>query len=111
LLLGKFSFPIIHCVRNSKEDDSRLISILKQRTEDIDLKKYAQSLMRNAGSLKYTRDKCIELKETILSQIEDLGGNAPLTNLINILDVQVEGLASAVMRDTESKKLNIDSTS
>jgi len=51
------------------------------------------------------------LKETILSQIEDLGGNAPLTNLINILDVQVEGLASAVMRDTESKKLNIDSTS
>ncbi len=107
---GKFSFPIIHCVRNSGQNDSRLLSILKQRTEDVDLKKYAQRLMKEAGSLKYTRDKCIELKATILSQIEVLGGNAPLQKLIEMLDVQVAGLADAVNQESASTKRNIDST-
>lgn len=107
---GKFSFPIIHCVRNSGQNDSRLLSILKQRTEDVDLKKYAQRLMKEAGSLKYTRDKCIELKATILSQIELLGGNPPLQKLIEMLDVQVAGLADAVKQESASTKRNIDST-
>mmetsp|Transcript_21623 Transcript_21623/g.24973 ORF Transcript_21623/g.24973 Transcript_21623/m.24973 type:complete len:318 (+) Transcript_21623:71-1024(+) len=105
---GKFSFPIIHCLRNSADNDSRLISILKQRTEDLELKKYAQNLMKEAGSLEKTRDKCIELKNTILSQIEDLGGNKPLSKLIKVLDVQVEGLANAVAVD--GKRSNLDST-
>lgn len=106
---GKFSFPIIHCMRNSRENDTRLLSILKQRTEEIDLKKYAQSMMRNAGSLKYTRDKCIELKDSILSQIEALGGNEPLVKLIEILDVQVEKMADSVMHEVDIKFQNIDS--
>lgn len=104
---GKFSFPIIHCVRNA--NDSRLLSILKQKTEDVELKKYAQKLMKDAGSLKYTRDKCVELKGTILSQIEELGGNETLTKLIEKLDVQVAGLADVVKEAcTETRK--IDST-
>lgn len=107
---GKFSFPIIHCVRNSGDDDTRLLSILKQRTEDNDLKTYAQGLMKKAGSLKYTRDKCIELKYSILSQIEVLGGNRPLVQLIEILDVQVEGLADSVLFEVKTKKQDIDST-
>ncbi len=106
---GKFSFPIIHCIRTSDENDSRLLSILKQRTEDIELKKYAQGLMKSAGSLKYTRDKCVELKHSILAQIEGLGGNKNLTRLIQLLDVQVAGLADAVRESGEDKR-NIDST-
>ena len=93
---GKFSFPIIHCIASSDKNDSRLLSILKQRTEDDDIKKYAQTLMRNAGSLTYTRDKCIQLKDVILAQIAELGGNPPLHKLILMLDVQVEKLADAV---------------
>ena len=93
---GKFSFPIIHCIKNSKPNDSRLISILKKRTEDLDVKKYAQILMREAGSLKYTRDKCLHLKDEIVKQIHGLGGNEPLHKLILMLDVQVENLADAV---------------
>eukprot|EP00553_Chaetoceros_curvisetus_P002064 CAMPEP_0204624710 /NCGR_PEP_ID=MMETSP0717-20131115/10426_1 /ASSEMBLY_ACC=CAM_ASM_000666 /TAXON_ID=230516 /ORGANISM="Chaetoceros curvisetus" /LENGTH=343 /DNA_ID=CAMNT_0051640189 /DNA_START=117 /DNA_END=1148 /DNA_ORIENTATION=- len=89
---GKFSFPIIHCIRETGENDSRLLSILKQRTDDVDIKKYAQSLMRTTGSFKYTRDKCIALKNDILEQIESLGGNPPLEKLIYLLDVQVEKL-------------------
>lgn len=44
---GKFSFPIIHCVR-AKPGDHRLLNILKQRTEDVDVKKHALLWMKQA---------------------------------------------------------------
>ncbi|CAN0365362.1 unnamed protein product [Discosporangium mesarthrocarpum] len=44
---GKFSFPIIHCVR-AKPDDHRLLHILKQRTDDFDVKKHAVMWMQTA---------------------------------------------------------------
>lgn len=93
---GKFSYPIIHCIRQNGVLDTRLLSILKQRTEDNDVKMYAQGLMKKSGSLKYTRDKCIILKTKIIAQIEELGGNPPLKKLIEQLDIQVEGLENAV---------------
>jgi len=36
---GKFSFPIIHGIRSDPQS-SKLMNILKQRTEDVDIKKY-----------------------------------------------------------------------
>jgi len=93
---GKFSYPIIHCISQNGVLDNRLLSILKQRTEDNDVKIYAQDLMKKSGSLKYTRDKCITLKKKIVAQIEELGGNPPLKKLIEQLDIQVEGLEKAV---------------
>jgi len=92
---GKFSFPIIHCIRVD-ESDTRLLSILKQRTTDVEVKKYAQSLMRFAGSLVHTREKCKLLKVEIVEEIQKLGGNSTLLKLIEILDVQIEGLESVV---------------
>jgi geranylgeranyl diphosphate synthase type 3 len=89
---GKFSFPIIHAVRTDTAD-TRLLSILKQRTQDLDVKRYAQGIMRDAGSLAYTREKCKSLKQDIITQIMELGGNPPLLKLIELLDVQVERLA------------------
>jgi geranylgeranyl diphosphate synthase type 3 len=50
---GKFSFPIIRAI-NANPNDNRLLSILKQRTEDIDVKKYAVRLMNEKGALHYT---------------------------------------------------------
>jgi geranylgeranyl diphosphate synthase type 3 len=105
---GKFSYPIIHCIRmgddgvlNSEvEGDfvkssrgNQLLSILKQRTEDVDVKRYAQRLMFEAGSLQYTREKCTMLKREIMKQIEELGGNEPLLKVLEMLDVQVEKIA------------------
>jgi len=92
---GKFSFPIIHCILTSIESSSsssasaQLLSILKQRTEDVDVKRYAQRLMFDAGSVQYTREKCTRLKEHIIEQIASLGGNEPLLKVIEMLDVQV----------------------
>lgn len=88
---GKFSFPVIHCIK-SFPDDHRLSSILKQRTDDTDVKRYAQKIMKESGSLEYTRTKCTTLKEEILTEIQKLGGNAPLTKLVEALDVQIQAV-------------------
>jgi len=90
---GKFSFPIIHCISTNPKD-TRLLSILKQRTEDVDVKRYAQQMMREAGSLQYTREKCTSLKKELVHQIEGFGGNPPLLKLIDMLDAQLDGMSS-----------------
>lgn len=87
---GKYSFPIIHCIHESeKKNDSRLSNILKQRTEDVDLKKYAQQILLDSGSLKYTFDKCVALREEIISQIKELGGNEPLLKIKSKICMEV----------------------
>lgn len=106
---GKFSFPIIHCIRSasssaqlvhrgggdeegpspSSSTSAQLLSILKQRTEDVDVKRYAQRLMFDAGSLQYTREKCTHLKKQIIEQVTALGGNESLLKVIEMLDVEV----------------------
>lgn len=50
---GKFAFPIVHAIR-SDPSDGGLLAILRQRTEDVDLKKYAIALMERSGSFDYT---------------------------------------------------------
>lgn len=104
---GKFSYPIIHHIRTNP-NDTRLISILKQRTEDIDVKRYAQGLMKDSGSMAYTREKCISLKNQVLQDITSLGGNEPLLKLIQILDIQVENLAKETMVEDEKHKKKME---
>jgi geranylgeranyl diphosphate synthase type 3 len=104
---GKFSFPILHCVRQDPSD-TRLISILKQRTEDVDVKRYAQGIMKEAGSLNYTREKCVALKQDIVLQIEEFGGNPPLLKLMERLDLQLEGIAKEDMMGSPRQKPRVD---
>ena len=92
---GKYSFPIIHCIRSSP-DDHRLSSILKQKTEDIEVKRYAQKIMVDSGSLEYTRSRCVVLKEEILKEIEQLGGNPPLVKLLHALDAGIQQAGKSV---------------
>ncbi|GIZ40712.1 hypothetical protein CKM354_000404000 [Cercospora kikuchii] len=51
---GKFSFPIIHAIR-SDPNNLVLINILKQKTNDDEVKRYAVQYMENCGSFSYTR--------------------------------------------------------
>ena len=62
----------------------------RQRTEDVDIKRYAQRLLKESGSLAYSRDKCRELKFSIIADVERVGGNPVLLKLIDVLDVQLE---------------------
>jgi len=86
---GKFSFPIIHAI-NSRPKDTRLINILKQRTEDVDVKKYAVQYLEETDSLTYTRAKLITLKTEVVAHIKVLGGHPLLEGLIEKLDGQLE---------------------
>jgi geranylgeranyl diphosphate synthase type 3 len=108
---GKFSYPIIHCIQ-SNPSDTRLLSILKQKTEDVDVKRYAQGLMRDAGSLRHTREKCYSLKQEIILQIEDFGGNPPLLKVIEMLDMQLEGMEEELHPAPGSPRIGpqVDST-
>lgn len=51
---GKFSFPVIHSVR-SDPTNLQLLNILRQRTEDEGVKRYAVAYMERTGSFEYTR--------------------------------------------------------
>ena len=51
---GKFSFPIIHAIR-SDPANLVLINILKQKTQDDEVKRYAVAYMEKCGSFGYTR--------------------------------------------------------
>ena len=84
---GKFSFPILHAV-NTRENDTRIIHILKQRTEDVELKRYCVRLLHEFGSIDYTRKVCQDLAKQIYDEIGKLGGNPYLENLIqSLMDV------------------------
>ena len=106
---GKFSFPMIHCIR-SDPTDHRLLNILRQRTEDAEVKRYAQRILKEAGSLAYTRQKCTELKGAIAADIESFGGNPPLLKLIELLDVQLGKMDAEGMGGAYRGELHIDET-
>jgi geranylgeranyl diphosphate synthase type 3 len=99
---GKFSFPIIHSIR-AHTNDTRVLSILKKRSSDDDVKRYAQQLMLENGSLEYTREKCRSLKDEITKEIENLGGNEPLLILMEKLHVQLQGIQAAPAPRKESQ--------
>jgi len=86
---GKFSFPIIHCVKKSGENDTRLLAILRQHTDDVETKRHALNIMKETGSFLYTRHKCCELKKTIEIKVEKLGGNQSLIKILDFLHLQV----------------------
>ncbi|CAG9856387.1 unnamed protein product [Phyllotreta striolata] len=71
---GKFSFPMIHAIR-SQPGDPRVINILRQRTKDIEVKKYCVYLLESFGSLEYTKKTLLDLQVEAKEEIEKLGGN------------------------------------
>lgn len=63
----------------------KVINILRQRTEDEDLKKFAVSCIRKTNSFEYTEKTLRDLEAAGLAEIERLGGNLMLTGLFEKL--------------------------
>ena len=100
---GKFSFPIIHAI-NTRESDTRIIHILKQRTQDVELKRYCVRLLHEFGSIEYTKQTCQNLAKEIFTEINLLGGNYYLDNII-------QGLMEVFRNDNKTGKgKNIEQT-
>lgn len=81
---GKYNYPIIHAIRNFP-GDSKVQSILRQKTQDMELKKYCVSLLEASGSFEYSKMTMTELDERIRREISQLGGNASMMNLMDKL--------------------------
>lgn len=62
---GKFSFPVIHSIRSNPQN-LQLINILKQKTTDDVVKRYAISYMESTGSFEYCRRRLRSLQEKAL---------------------------------------------
>jgi len=83
---GKFSFPIIHSIR-SNPTNLQLINILKQKTQDEEVKKYAVHYMEGTGSFEYTRNVIRELKLKAMTLITEMdGGTGRGDDIKQILD-------------------------
>lgn len=66
---GKFSFPIIHSIR-ANPSNHQLLSILKQKTQDDEVKRHALHYMESTGSFAHTRQTVTELHDRALNLIE-----------------------------------------
>jgi len=83
---GKFSFPVIHSIR-SNLDDPRLMNIVRQRTTDIEIKKYALDIMEKKGSFEYCRKVLKDLDTQAREEIQQLGHNSFLLSVLDELKV------------------------
>lgn len=68
---GKFSFPVIHAIRTDPSN-LVLINILKQKTQDDEVKRYAVAYMEKMASFSYTRKVLRGLTKRALALIDDL---------------------------------------
>ncbi|XP_078503065.1 geranylgeranyl pyrophosphate synthase-like isoform X2 [Lissotriton helveticus] len=81
---GKFSFPAIHAIW-SRAESTEVRNILRQRTENVDLKKYCMDYFEKVGSFEYTKQTLQTLESEAYIQIEQLGGNPLLVALVGHL--------------------------
>ncbi len=70
---GKFSFPIIHAIRNSAPGNNEILHILRKRTEDTAIKDYAVTYMRDVTkSFEYTKTVLQGLHNQLKEMVEDI---------------------------------------
>jgi geranylgeranyl diphosphate synthase, type III len=83
---GKFSFPIIHAIR-AEPGNLQLLNILKQKTDDEQVKRYAVSYMEGTGSFEYCRKVLSTLMERARRLVEELDeGSKKGKGVLKILD-------------------------
>jgi geranylgeranyl diphosphate synthase, type III len=83
---GKFSFPIIHSIR-SNPSNLQLINILKQKTQDDEVKRYAVKYMESTGSFEYCKKVIKELRAKAINLIDVLDdGSGQGEEIKKILD-------------------------
>lgn len=62
-----------------------ILDILRQRTQDVEVKKYCVSLLEKLGSFKYTRETLEALDKEARKEVELLGPNPIMNNLLDEL--------------------------
>lgn len=78
---GKFSFPLIHAIW-SRPESTQVQNILRQRTENIEIKRYCVDYLKKVGSFDYTRQTLSLLEMEAYRLIKEFGGNPQLESLV-----------------------------
>ncbi|KAA8577516.1 hypothetical protein FQN60_015202 [Etheostoma spectabile] len=81
---GKFSFPTIHAIW-SRPESTQVQNILRQRTENMDIKLYCVDYLEKVGSFAYTRQTLQDLEAEVYRLIGEFGGNPQLESLVKHL--------------------------
>lgn len=81
---GKFSFPAIHAIWSHPES-TQVQNILRQRTENADIKRYCVDYLEKVGSFAYTRQTLRDLEAEAYHLIRGFGGNPQLESLMQHL--------------------------
>ena len=110
---GKFSFPLIHgeCTRlvalvllrrtnrsdfavgiqNSPPGDTRLLAILKQRTQDDDVKLCAVNYLRETTkSFEFTKSYLKSTRAKIVEELDKIGGHTEIEKLMDLFAKEVD---------------------
>ncbi|OAA58257.1 geranylgeranyl pyrophosphate synthetase [Cordyceps fumosorosea ARSEF 2679] len=92
---GKFSFPVIHSIR-ARPDDLQLVNILRQKTADVQVKRYAVAYMEGTGSFEYTKGVLATLIERARKLTMELdAGRGKQGGILAILDKMTLGDSTA----------------
>ncbi|XP_064458644.1 terpene synthase-like isoform X6 [Ornithodoros turicata] len=81
---GKFSFPIINAIQ-TYPDDPRMMNIIRKRTTDIEIKKYAIDILDKLGSFDHTKRTLQELDAEAREEAESHGHNPVLIQVLDEL--------------------------
>eukprot|EP00013_Stygamoeba_regulata_P019325 CAMPEP_0177647006 /NCGR_PEP_ID=MMETSP0447-20121125/10074_1 /TAXON_ID=0 /ORGANISM="Stygamoeba regulata, Strain BSH-02190019" /LENGTH=382 /DNA_ID=CAMNT_0019149571 /DNA_START=72 /DNA_END=1220 /DNA_ORIENTATION=+ len=81
---GKFSFPLLYAIRANPKD-TRILNILKQRTDNREIKAHAVEYLRKTGAFDYTLSVINKLYWQVESEINKLGGNESLQQIMTFL--------------------------
>lgn len=91
---GKFSFPVIHSIRTNPSN-LQLVNILKQKTTDVQVKRYAVAYMESTGSFEYCRSVLavlIERARKVADGIDDgRGGSKAFQKILDKMVIASEG--------------------
>lgn len=87
---GKFSYPVIHSIHAAPEN-TEIIDILKQRSEDDAVKLLAVHYMESTGSFQYCRENLARLTEQARRHVQELevslGPNKGIHAILDLLHV------------------------
>jgi len=84
---GKFSFPVVHGI-HADTTNRRLLNVLQKRPGTPTLKHHAIDYLRDhSKSFEYTREVLQVLEKSVFDEIERLGGNPMLQDVLQTLHV------------------------
>lgn len=86
-----FNYQTLRVISQTNNNDNNIkplttiTDILRQRTKDVEVKKYCISLLEKFGSFVYTRNVLNDLNKQARDEIQRLGGNPFLVSVLDEL--------------------------